>query len=184
MISVDALPEPGLIDVAAMTLMALATLRGFFRGLSRELAGLVSLAVVLVLGVRLYPVAGAWMSGHSQLTGRAAEAAAFILLVLVGMALLWLVRWLLGALVRVVVEPRVDRPLGAVAGALRGALLVLMLTLAAVLVPHERLNTAVVRQSWIGAWVERSLPRLQELVERVGDGAGEANAALPGVEAR
>lgn len=177
----EALTKPGLIDVGALVLVALAMLRGFFRGLSRELAGLVSLAAVLVLGVRVYPSAGAWVAGHSQLTGRAAEAAAFITLVLVGLVLLGLLRWMLGAVIRVVVEEHVDRPLGAVAGGLRGALWVLLLTLAAVLVPNERLNEAVGRQSLVGAWVEQSLPRLQDLVEGMGAGV---EPLLPESDAR
>jgi len=161
------LPSPGLIDVAVLALVALAALRGFFRGFARELAGFLTVVAAMWLGMRLHAPCGAWLAAHSRLPEQAAQACAFGVLVVLGLVFILLARWLLGKVIRVVVDERFDRPLGGIAGALGGVALALILLVAALLVPHPPLNALCAEQSFLGALVQRSLPRMQEWMEGV-----------------
>lgn len=77
------------LDVAGMALLAIAALRGMIRGLARELRGLGGIVVAVVLALKLRVPLGRWLAGQvgSTIPLWVWEAAAFLVLVLVGAAL-------------------------------------------------------------------------------------------------
>jgi len=163
----NGLPSPGIVDVAAAALVALAALRGSFRGLSRELAGLVSVVSATVLGILFYRPTGAWLVNHSRLADRPACAAAFAAIAVGVWVLAWLLGWLLRRVFRVVAEERAERIGGGLAGALSGICLVVVVLVAANLVPHPELNRRFGEESICGNLLRRTVPYLHDLVEDV-----------------
>ena len=77
------------LDVAGVVLLAIAALRGMIRGLARELRGLGGIVVAVVLALKLRVSVGHWLAGlvESTIPLWVWEAAAFLVLVLVGAVL-------------------------------------------------------------------------------------------------
>jgi len=167
--NMQGLPSPGIVDVAAAALVALAALRGVFRGLSRELAGLVSLVAAAALGILFYRPAGVWLRDHSHLAERPACAAAFAAIVVGAWIAMMLLHWLLRRVFRVVAEERAERIGGGLAGAASGICLVVVVLVAANLTPNPKLNRRFGDESICGHLLRRTVPYLRELVAGAGD---------------
>ncbi|MCE9616586.1 MAG: CvpA family protein [Lentisphaerae bacterium] len=163
------LPVPGLLDVVAVAVIALAALRGSFRGMSGELAGLFGNAAALMAGIVCYHPLGDWLIQHSKFTGRAAFATAFIAIVLACIIVMLILRWTLGRVLHVVVEDGINRTGGVIAGVVRGILFTTTVFIAMNLIPHEGLNRRFGEESLVGTLVQRATPHLRNVIENAGN---------------
>ncbi len=156
----DALPSLGLVDVVALAAIAFAALRGYFRGLSGELAGLIGNAGSLLVGVGCYRAIGDWLQHNSKVTGASALALAFGGIVVGGILFTMVLRWTVGRIFRVVVEDGINRTGGVVAGILRGLVVVTIVFALLNMLPNERVHRKFVNESVIGTLVQRVIPQL------------------------
>jgi membrane protein required for colicin V production len=117
------------LDILVLLILAVSIFTSFRKGLSREIIGLVSMVLALMLGIWFYGTAAGFLS--SYLSSRAAANLCGFLLVFLGVILLGhLVSYIVGKFLRVTGLSIVDHLLGAGFGALRGALLVVALLMA------------------------------------------------------
>jgi uncharacterized membrane protein required for colicin V production len=154
------LPPSNAADVLALAVLVYGGIRGCRRGLSRELAGLVSWAVTLGLGLRFHGRFGAWLANHSRVTGPAAWALAFVLAAAGVFLAMGLLRLLLRRVMRLFVEEKAERPGGALAGALRGTLLAAAIFIAMNMVPSQYLNRKFGEESVTGRILLALLPEI------------------------
>jgi uncharacterized membrane protein required for colicin V production len=156
---------PNVLDIIALILVALGTFQGFRRGLSGELAGLVSVVIAFLIGITFYVPFGVWFAEHTRLDEESARVVAFVVTVLVAGALLVLLRLVLSLVMKVVVEKKVDKVGGCIAGFVRSLVLVLTVFLIMNLCPHEYLNMHFGEKSLVGRLVVKCTPVLREKVE-------------------
>ena len=109
-------------DIALILILGLSIATSFKKGLSREIIGLVSVVVGLLLGIWFYGTAASWISPYLS-SPLAAKFGGF-LIVFFGVILLGsLVRFIVGKFLRVTGLSVFDHALGAVFGAVRGGLI-------------------------------------------------------------
>jgi uncharacterized membrane protein required for colicin V production len=159
------LPALNIVDIGALALIGLGGLRGYFRGLSGEFARLVGLLAALAMGVFLYAPFGDWIGAVTRLTGAAAQALAYLLLVVAAIVVMTIVGRLLKRLVQVVVAPRADRGLGFLMGAAKATVCVVIVFLAAHLLPSETAQQHFLKDSAIGTLLARVLPGAREILD-------------------
>ncbi|MDA0576464.1 MAG: CvpA family protein [Verrucomicrobia bacterium] len=159
----DTFPSPSIVDVVALALVAFAALRGFFRGLSGELAGLIGDAAALLLGAMCYEPLAGWMRMHTRVAPALAPVVALVVLVVGVLLLMALLRLTVGRVLRVVVEGGVNRVGGVIAGVLRGLIVVVLVFAVLLVVPNEGVHRRFGEESVVGTVVQRVMPRLREL---------------------
>jgi membrane protein required for colicin V production len=109
------------LDIVLAIILAASVLMSFRKGLSREVIGLVSVVLALVLGIWFYGTAGAFLLSYVS-SPKVAHFAGFCL-VFVGVILLGsLVSYIVGKFLRVTGLSIIDHALGAGFGLLRGTL--------------------------------------------------------------
>lgn len=162
---VEGFPPLSIVDVVALAVAAAVAVQGFFRRLSGEVAGLIGSVVALVVGVSLCRPIGAWMYEHTRLEEQPARAVAFLVTVIASLAVMVVLRLLLGKLMRMVFEPTTDRIGGVVAGFLRGTVYVILFFLLMNLWPHEYLNRVFGEESVIGTAVVEQIPFVRERIK-------------------
>jgi uncharacterized membrane protein required for colicin V production len=155
------------VDLAALVLVGLGLVQGLWRGLAKEVAGLVSVSLSCGLGLSFYQPIGAWLVEHGRLGERAAQATAFITIAAAIGIVFLLLRLLLRLIMQVTFAKGIDRLGGAVAGLVRASLFVLTVFIAANLLPHEYLNRRFGEESFFGRQVLKAMPTLRESVEQV-----------------
>jgi membrane protein required for colicin V production len=106
------------LDIVLAVILAASVLMSFRKGLSREVIGLVSVVLALVLGTWFYGAAGSFLLSYVS-SPRVANFAGFCL-VFVGVMLLGsLVSYMVGRFLRVTGLSIIDHMLGAGFGLLR-----------------------------------------------------------------
>lgn len=118
------------IDSIALVIMGLSTLHGFWRGFTRQALGLGGWILALLLACRFYPTLIPWTQTYLS-NPLAADAAAFVILLIGLLIAASLLSALIVRLVHLTALGGLDRTLGCVFGAIRGGLLVVLLFLAA-----------------------------------------------------
>ncbi len=109
--------------------MAASVFTSFRKGLSREIIGLVSVVLALMLGIWFYGTAAGYI--YPYLSSRAASNLCGFFLVFAGVLLLGhFVSYIVGRFLRVTGLTIIDHLLGAVFGIARGALIVVALLMA------------------------------------------------------
>ena len=161
----ESLPALSLIDCVALALLAAGTVRGMLRGLSGELARLLSVVTALVAALWLYAPAGAWLAGNTRLQGRLALAAAFSVTLIAAVVAMVVVRFLLKRVMKVVIEERFDRRLGLAAGFGNTLMVIAIVFLLVNMWPHDYLNRKFGEESLIGTLVLRALPGVRERID-------------------
>jgi membrane protein required for colicin V production len=109
-------------------LLAASAFAGFRKGLSREVIGLVSVLLALVLGIWFYGWAGSLLAPYIT-SHRGANVAGFVLVFIIVMMAGTLTSFAVGKLLRVTGLSFFDHLLGAVFGLLRGSLIAVALML-------------------------------------------------------
>lgn len=111
------------LDIVVLVVVAASVFTSFRKGLSREIIGLVSVVLALMLGIWFYGTAAGWISPY--VSSRAVSNLGGFFLVFIGVLLLGnLVSYIVGKFLRVTGLSIVDHLLGAVFGAVRGVLIV------------------------------------------------------------
>jgi membrane protein required for colicin V production len=117
------------LDVVLLAILAASVAMSFRKGLSREVIGLASVVLAIVLGIWFYGAAGAWLIPY--LSSRALANFAGFLLVFCGVMLVGhLVSYIVGRFLKVTGLSIFDHLLGAVFGAVRGILISVALIMA------------------------------------------------------
>lgn len=162
------------VDAVAIFVVCLSVVHGLRRGLSGELAAVVSVVAALLLGLQFFEPLGSWVEVHTRLAGQAARAMAFVITVLASIVALILTRYALKRIMRVAIEPEADKIGGAVAGLVRACAAVVILFLVMNLWPHKYLNRKFGEESLIGRVMLRCVPEL-----RAEQGEDEADRQKP-----
>ena len=118
------------LDVILCVALLVCVVNGFRRGFSRQLIGLVSGVLALLLGVWFYGAAGAWLTPYVS-SPVFAKAIGFVLVFCAVMALGGVAGFVAGKFVRVTGLSFFDHVLGAGFGALRWALLAIAVVVGA-----------------------------------------------------
>ena len=114
------------LDVVLLVILAASIMTSFRKGFTREVIGLASVVVALVLGIELYGSAGSLLA--SYVSSPAAANFAGFFLVFIGVLLAGaVVSYVLGKFLRVTGLSIVDHALGAGFGAVRGLLIAVAL---------------------------------------------------------
>ncbi|MBN2302079.1 MAG: CvpA family protein [Lentisphaerae bacterium] len=164
-------PPLSVIDIVALVIVALGALIGYRRGLSGELAQLISVIVAFVISLLLYHPVGSWLHEHTQLNNRpqAAHAVAFIATIIGATIAMIILRYLLKRIMQVVIEKEVDKIGGVIAGFVRASILVVIVFLLLNMWPHEYLNRLFGEESVIGTAVLHCMPSFEEQFSSVKD---------------
>ena len=162
---IDTYPPLSFVDILAFSLIALGAVRGLWRGLSSELARLISVVIALFVGVRYYQPVGHWVLEHSRLEGRPAFALAFVSMILAIVVFTLLIRFALKNMMKVVVEPEAERIGGLIAGTVHALVMVVIIFATLCLVPHPYINQKFGEESVVGTAVMRALPEVQALID-------------------
>lgn len=137
-------------DVAAAVVLILCLLRGLKRGLSGELAWVVSAAVAVFLGYRFYRPLGERFMAAGGLDEQQAHALAFLAMLGGALVLLFLLRLLVRQLMEFTFKGAIERVGGALAGLLRGVLFVAVFLLVCTLCPKGAFRDYVIDASFVG----------------------------------
>lgn len=117
------------LDIIVLLVVAVSMFTSFRKGLSREIIGLVSVVLALMLGIWFYGTAGGFLSPY--VSSPAVSNLCGFVLVFVGVILLGnLVSYVVGKFLRVTGLSLFDHLLGAGFGAVRGVLVVVALLMA------------------------------------------------------
>jgi membrane protein required for colicin V production len=117
------------LDIIVLLIVAASVFTSFRKGLSREVIGLVSVVLALLLGIWFYGTAAAFIQPH--VSSRTAANLGGFLVVFAGVLLLGhLVSYVVGRFLRVTGLSIVDHLLGAGFGMVRGALVAVALLMA------------------------------------------------------
>jgi membrane protein required for colicin V production len=117
------------LDIVILVIVAWSVAIAFRKGLVREILGLASVVLALLLGFWFYGAAAQWLAPY--LSSRALANAAGFLAVFLGVMLLGAaVNYVIGKFLRVTGLSMVDHALGAAFGALRGVLIAIALVMA------------------------------------------------------
>lgn len=145
-----------LVDIAALVLIGLGTLHGCLRGLSGELAQVLSVVAAFVFGLWLHQPFALWMMENTRLSERLSQAMAFAVTILSALVVMLCLRFVFGRIMKVVIEERFDRAGGGVSGFVRSCLIVIILFILLNMWPNEYLNRKFGEESMIGSFIHRS----------------------------
>jgi uncharacterized membrane protein required for colicin V production len=149
------------IDLVALVFVLLNAALGWKRGLSGELARMISVVGALALGFFFYRPFGLWLLDHSRVSPESAKIIAFVATLLAAGVVMILLRLLFGRIGSVVIEQGVDKWLGCMAGFLRALVYVVIIFLAANLWPHKFLNRQFGKESMIGRVILKVVPSVR-----------------------
>ena len=140
------------LDVVLAIIVAASVATSFHKGLSREIIGLASVFLALILGLWLYGTAGSFLQPY--LSSRAAANFAGFFLVFCGVILLGsLVSHIVGRFLKVTRLSIVDHALGAGFGLVRGALIAVALIMVIMAFSPDNRPPASVVQSRMAPYV-------------------------------
>jgi len=153
-----------LIDLACAIFLLFGIIRGYLRGLSGELARVISMVVVLFLGWQFYAPLGAKLMEITRLDEHESQLAGFLsILVGAGIVMVFL-RWILKNLMDFTFKGPLEKVGGMAAGFVRTGIWVTMVVVAATLSPSDYLNRKFSEESQIGSLVIQYLvPAYQRL---------------------
>ena len=117
------------LDIVILVIVAWSVAIAFRKGLVREILGLASVILALLLGLWFYGTAAAWLAPY--LSSRPLANAAGFMAVFLGVMLLGAVAsYVIGKFLRVTGLSMLDHALGAAFGVLRGVLIAIALVMA------------------------------------------------------
>jgi membrane protein required for colicin V production len=161
------LPSFSVVDIIALIVLLLGAIQGFRRGLSGQLARLISVVVALVLGLCFYAPFGAWCAEHTRLTEEPARVLAFVATVLAAIVVMIVLRLVLGTIMKVVIEKKAEKIGGCSAGLITAGISVFIVFVMMNMLPEDYyLKRKFGEESVLGTIVVRSLPMFKDAVER------------------
>lgn len=145
------------IDAAVVILLLFSLVRGVFKGLSGELAGLISAAAALAAGWYAFRPLGAWVEGHTRLSGGPAYVFAFALAVIAGYVAMRIIRLVLRSILEFSFKGTIERVGGALAGLFHGAIVAAVVLVFLSLWQNETVHRLITQESVAGRFVTQSL---------------------------
>jgi uncharacterized membrane protein required for colicin V production len=156
------------VDIIALSLIAIGGIQGFFRGLSGELARLAGAIIAFIAGTLLHEPVGQWVSEHTRLDPRPAQAMAFISTVVIAILIMIGVRILMKKLIENVFAPSFDKTMGVIAGLIRMSIFTCIFFMIMILVPVDYLNRVFGEESTVGTFVIRYVPTVRRTLDAAG----------------
>ncbi len=155
------------VDLVALALILLGIVRGFVKGLSGELAGLISAAVAAIAGFKFYRPLGEYFLRSTHLSEAAAYSAAFATVTLGSYALMRILRFLLRHMMEFSFKGRLERLGGALVGGLSVAVTVIVFVFIMGILPSSTLHSLFAQDSFLGRTVCSKLgPVYERLSEK------------------
>lgn len=155
-------PYPNVVDLIAVLVVLFSIYHGSRRGLSGEIAQLVSVVVAFVVGMAGYVPMASWIDLNTRVHGNAAAALSFVTIVVVAGIVMICLRALLRKIMKIVFEEPFDKVAGGVAGLVRSSLFILIVFIAVNMAPHEYLNRVFGDESVIGTLTLKIMPSLRD----------------------
>ena len=168
--AIELIPPQGfhLVDAIILVTVLIGALQGLRYGLSGELAHVISVAAMLLVGWRAVAPLSALITEYTRLDDTFARPVAFVgasVVVLLAMAL---VRTILKGVMELHIKPGFDRWGGLIAGAVKfGAIAAAVLYLM-MLSPSEYLVQLASHESAVGRKLRQHLPVVQDQLDRFG----------------
>jgi len=158
----ETVPIFNFVDIIALILILLGLWQGFRRGLSGELAQMISAVVSVWIGWNYYDDLGHWLTDSTRLGPQESLAVAFILLILGAFLFTWIVRIVLKHIIEFTFKERIEKMGGGLAGGLRTMLIVAAVIFFVGLLPNEYLHRVFAENSLIGRQLDRYIPTAYE----------------------
>ena len=155
-----------IVDLLFIALILYGMVRGWIRGLSGELARLISLAAAVVTGWLLYLPLSDRIAEFTRFSIKASGLTAFILIFLAAAGAMVLVRWCLRHIAEFKFKPPFENFGGIIAGALRCCCIILAIVLVATISPSGYLQRVFGESSAFGRTITHSLlPAYNQIAE-------------------
>jgi uncharacterized membrane protein required for colicin V production len=151
----SALPSFTVVDIVAIALVLLGLLRGAARGLSKELAGLISVGAGVLAGWYGYRPLGDYLGRETRLEGAGAYAAAFVATLVGAYVLMRLVRLVLRSIMEFSFKGKIERVGGALTGLAKGLASAGILLFVFGLWPGGAISRHVTEDSFFGRVLHR-----------------------------
>lgn len=169
------MPTPNAVDVAVIICLVIGGIQGFVRGLSGELAQLVSAIAGFGTGIWVYVPISRWVLKHARLDDDMARAAAFAAAMVVAVVLMLVIRYAFKKIISGVIQEKFDKATGAVAGILRAGIFTMMFLILMNLWPHAYINKLFGSESIFGTIAGKAMPHIILKAEAIGDAAAAKN---------
>lgn len=164
------MPTFSIVDLIIMALVAWGTVRGVFRGLSGELAHLLSLAVAIWVGWQGHEPLGQYLEATTRMDPLQANTVALVAVIAGALLLMWLLFAVLKLIMSFSFRSGLERLGGAVAGFTRYALWCALLILLIAIWAPESVRHPVAETSYIGSHaLDHLLPRYEAWLDRYPD---------------
>lgn len=161
------MPDYNTIDLVLLALLAIGAVRGGLRGLSGELAGLLSLALAAVAGWHYYRPLGEYLAKSTRMTDLQADTVAFVVVIICALILIWALSTVLRKVMEFTFKGLLERVGGVMVGFLRYAVILAGLLLVVSQWTQGRASHLITEESFLGRHaVERLVPMYRDLVER------------------
>lgn len=162
----DLFAELNLVDIAALLLIGIGCIQGYFRGLSGELARFIGTVLAFMAGISLHEPVGEWILTNTRLEDQTAHAVAFIATIALCIVIMMILRVVVKKMVKVVFAEKFDKTVGIFIGMLRMGVVVCIIFICMNLIPHEYLNRHFGEESVIGRVVVQYVPTIRDTLER------------------
>lgn len=161
------MPPFNTIDIIILALLAIGTLRGVLRGLSGELASIISLVVAAVAGWHFYRPLGEYLADTTRMNAMQADTVSFVVIIGGALILLWALSVILKSIMEFTFKGQIERIGGGMMGLARYALLIAALILVIAQFSSGSVRERVIEESWVGRHtVEQVAPMYEDLVRR------------------
>ncbi|MDA0322908.1 MAG: CvpA family protein [Verrucomicrobia bacterium] len=171
----ELIPPQGfhLVDAIILVAVLIGAIQGLRHGLSGELAHVISVAAMLLVGWRALAPLSALITEFTRLNDTYARPVAFVGACVVVLLAMSLLRTILKGVMELHIKPGFDRWGGLIAGAVKfGAIAAAVLYLM-MMSPSEYLVRLASHESAVGRALREHLPVVQDQLDRFGDGAQE-----------
>lgn len=164
------MPAYNTVDLILLALLAIGLLRGTMKGLSGELAGIISLVVAAIAGWHFYRPLGTYLANTTRMTDIQADTVSIVVIIFGALILLWALSMLLRQIMEVTFKGLFERIGGALFGLARYAAILAALLLIISQFAGGSVRDQFVEQSFIGRHaLERLVPLYRDLVQRYPD---------------
>ena len=152
------MPIPNAVDVAVIICLMIGAVQGFIRGLSGELAQLLSAVAGFGSGIWVYGPISQWMQKNDRLGEDSSRAVSFVAAMIAAIIIMIVLRIVFKKLLSGIIQEKFDKATGAIAGMLRAAIFVLMFLILMNLWPHDYINRLFGKESVFGTLAAKAMP--------------------------
>ena len=167
---------PNAVDVAVIICLMIGAVQGFIRGLSGELAQLLSAVAGFGSGIWIYGPISQWILKNGRLGEDSSKAVSFVAAMVASIVLMIVLRILFKKLISGIIQEKFDKATGAIAGILRAAIFVLMFLILMNLWPHNYINRLFGKESVFGSLAVKAMPYILTKTEELGNAAAAKQA--------